>query len=167
MEARGKIVGAEHFAGPAQRERGKRVSAWRAPDAEVHAARVQRLEDAKRFRDFQRRVIRQHHAAGTDANPLRDAGYVADHDFRGGAGDQRRVVMLGKPVAREAQLVSELRQVERVAQRVRTRRAGRHRRNIQHRQAIRFPRSHRFPSPPRFTRKQLLHIGEAGTTAAA
>ena len=67
----GKIVGAEQFARTAQRQRGERVSAGRAAEAEIDAAGMQRLENAKRFGDLQWRVIRQHHAAGADANVFR------------------------------------------------------------------------------------------------
>ena len=100
----------------AQSERGERIGAGRAAEAEVDAAGMQRLEHAKRFGHGQRRVIGQHDAAGADADTRRDVGHVADHDFRHGAGDQRRVVMLGEPVARVAELVGKPREIERVAQ---------------------------------------------------
>ena len=98
---------------------------------------------------------------------LRHAGDVADHDFRRGAGDQRRVVMLGQPVARVAELVGELREVERVAQRVRAGRAGRHRRNIQHGQAIRFLRSHAVPFSAAIHTQAIVSHRRSGTTTAA
>ncbi len=107
FEARGEIVGLEGFARAAQRESRERIGAGGAAESEIDAAGMQRLEDAKRFRNFQRRVIRQHDAARADANVFCNGGNVADHHFGHGAGDQRRIVMLGQPVARVAQLIGE------------------------------------------------------------
>jgi hypothetical protein len=87
---------------------------------------MERFEDAKALRHLQRHMVWQHDAAGPDANPLRHVRDVPDHHFRRRACDQRRVVMLGEPVARVAEFVGEPREVERIAQRVDARRAGRY-----------------------------------------
>ena len=56
---------------------------------------------------------------------------LADHDVGRGAGDRRQVVMLGHPVAGEAEPLGELREVDRVAQRRRAGRTGGDRREIE------------------------------------
>ena len=52
FEARGKIVGLEGLAGAAQRQSRERIGAGGASESEIDAAGMQRLEDAKRFRNF-------------------------------------------------------------------------------------------------------------------
>ena len=79
---------------------------------------MQRGQGAELFGDHQRRVVRQHDAAGADADmagPGRDMG-----ERHGGrrAGDARQIVMLGHPIAPVAQRLDMAREVERVAQRL-------------------------------------------------
>ena len=100
----------------AQRARRRLVGAWRATEAEVDPARVQRGQRAELFGDLQRRVVGQHHAAGADADAARAARHVPDQHGGGGAGDARHVVVLGQPIAAIAELFGMPRKVQRVAE---------------------------------------------------
>ena len=127
LEAVEKIVVIGDVLPAAQRERRDLVGAGRAPDAEIDAAGKQRLQHLEALGHHQRRVVRQHHAAGADAHVLGHRGDLADHDVGRGACDIREVVVLGEPVARVAEPVGEARKVERIAKRLRGRTAGGHR----------------------------------------
>ncbi|WP_185658281.1 hypothetical protein [Burkholderia sp. Bp8992] len=83
----------------AQRARRGLVGAGRAAEAEVDAPRIQRGQRAELLGDHERRVVRQHDAARADADRLRRARDMTDHDGGGRARDARHVVMLGQPVA--------------------------------------------------------------------
>ena len=80
-------VGAARVA--AQRAHRQLVGARRAAEAEVDAAGVERLERAELLGDHERRVVRQHDAAGADADRLGAAGDVRDHDGGRRARDAR------------------------------------------------------------------------------
>ena len=69
-------------------------------------------------------MVRQHHAAGADAQALGRRGDLPDHDVGRRACDVGHVVMLGHPVAGEAEPVGETREIDAVAQRLRAGRAG-------------------------------------------
>ena len=73
-----KGVGAGRVA--AERVHRQLVGARRPAEAEVDAAGVQRLERAELLGDHDRRVIRQHDPARADADRLRAARHVGDHD---------------------------------------------------------------------------------------
>ena len=107
----GKRLGAHGIA--AQRAHRALVGARRASQAEIDAARIERLERAELLGDHERRVIRQHDAAGADADRARAAGDVADHDRRRGARDADHVVVLGEPEPRVAPTLGVLRELER------------------------------------------------------
>ena len=77
---------------------------------------MQRAED---FRDLQRRIVRQHDTAGTDADALGGRGGAGDQDFRRGAGQQVHRMVLGVPQPCVAQPVHMLRQVKRVGESLR------------------------------------------------
>jgi len=117
LEAHRKIVGAHGLARTAQGKRGDRVGARRAAEAQIDAARMQRLEDAERLGHVQRRMIGQHHAARSDANTAGGVRHGADHHLGRGAGNQGRVVVFGEPVARVAKILGESREIERIVQR--------------------------------------------------
>jgi hypothetical protein len=117
----GKVVGREGLPGTSERQRGELIGPWRASEAQVDPARMQRLEQAERLGHLEGRVVGQHDPARADADPPGHARHVPDHHLGNRAGDARRVVVLRQPVARVAQLVGELGQVERVAERVPTR----------------------------------------------
>ncbi len=99
-----------------QGARSQHVGPGRSAEAEIDAPRIQRRQRTELFGDDQRRVIRQHDAAGTDADGPGAAGHVADDQRGRGAGDPRHVVVLGQPVALETQALRMLCQRERVAQ---------------------------------------------------
>ena len=69
--------------------------------------------------DLERRVVRQHHAAGADAQVLGRRRDLPDHDVGRRARDVGHVVMLGHPVAGEAEPVGETAEIDAVAQRLR------------------------------------------------
>src|SRR5688572_196619 len=62
-------------------------------------------------------MVRQHHAAGADADRRGAAGDVADQHRRRRARDAGHVVVLGEPVAAVAEVLGMARGVERVAER--------------------------------------------------
>jgi hypothetical protein len=103
---------------PPHGARGDHVGARRAAEAEVDAARVQGGEGAELLRDHQRRVVRQHDAAGADADGARARRDVGQRDGRWRRWRCRHVVVLGHPVALVAQRLGVPREVERVAQRL-------------------------------------------------
>src|SRR5262249_56337234 len=69
--------------------------------------------------------------AGGEGDGGRRRGDLADDDVGRGARDRRQVVVLGDPIAGEAEAVSEPREVERIAQRNRAGGTGGHRRQIE------------------------------------
>ena len=111
----GERVGARVIA--AQRAQREHVGARRAAEAEIDAAGVERLERAELLGDHERRMVRQHDAAGADANRARPAGDVADHDRRRGARDADHVVMLGEPEPPVTPTLGVLRELERALER--------------------------------------------------
>ena len=126
----GKAVGAGGEIA-AQGARRQRVRAGRAAQTQIDASGKKRCQRAELLGDDQRRVIRQHDAAGADANGFGAAGDVCDDDGRGGAGDARHVVVLGEPVTVVAPSLGVLREVERVAQGVGSGCALRNRREVE------------------------------------
>ena len=124
------------------------------PSAEVDPAREQPGQQAEALGDLERRVVREHHAAAADADPLGGRRHRAGQHLRRRTG-QREAVVLGEPVAVIAEAVGELREVERVAQRVRPRRALRHRRLVED------AKPHR-PAPPRPSRAPPAAARTAG-----
>jgi len=93
-----------------------RVGAGRAPQAEVDAPGIKRLKHLEALGHHQGRVVRQHHAAGADAQFFRNGRDLPDHDIGGRTGDGRQVMMFGHPVAPEAQPIGMPREIERIAQ---------------------------------------------------
>ena len=77
----------------------RQVAAWRATDSEVDPFPVETAEHAERLRDFERAVVRQHHATAPYPDASRRGSDCGDQDFGRGAGEHRRAVMLGHPVA--------------------------------------------------------------------
>ena len=75
-------------------------------------------ERAELLGDQQRRVVRQHDAAGADADRAGAARDMGER-YRGrGARDARQIVMLGHPETPVAERFDMARQIERVAQRL-------------------------------------------------
>jgi hypothetical protein len=102
----------------AQRPRRHHVGAGCAPEAEIDAARKQRLQRAELLRDHQRRVVRQHDPPGADAHRVGGGGDLPDHHRGRGAGDAGHVVVLRQPVAPVFQPLGVTGEVQRVAERV-------------------------------------------------
>ena len=117
LEPLQEIVVAAGILPAPQRVGGDGVGPRRAAEPEVDASWKQRLEHLEAFGHHERRMVGKHHAARADADARGDGGDLADHDLGRGACDRRQVVMLGHPVAGEAELVCEAGEVERVAQR--------------------------------------------------
>ncbi len=112
----GEAVGGHRAA--AHRPHRHLVGAGRPAEAEIDAAGKERFERAELLGDDQRGVVRQHDAAGADADGLRRGGELADDDGGGGAGDADHVVMLGDPVAGVAEGFRMAGEVDRGAQRI-------------------------------------------------
>ena len=124
LKALQKIVIAPSVLASPQRIGGDGVGAWGAAQPKVDAPREECFQHLEPFGHHERRVVRQHHAAGTHAHPFGGCRNLPDHDVGGGACNRRQVVMLGDPRAREAEMVRKPREIERIAQRHRARRAG-------------------------------------------
>jgi hypothetical protein len=103
-----------------KREGGRRVRAGGAAEPEVYATGRERREHAEALGDLERAVMRQHDAAASDADARCRGSDGSNEDFRAGAGQHRRSVMLGDPVPVIAQPIGEAREIERVPQRVDT-----------------------------------------------
>ncbi len=80
-----------------QRLRGGIVAPRRPAQPQIDAAGEQRVERAELLGDHQRRMVRQHHPAGADADGAGAAGNMRHHHRGGGTGDAGDVVMLGQP----------------------------------------------------------------------
>ena len=91
-------------------------SSRRAADPEVDAAGTERLQRAELLGDHERRVVRQHHAAGADADRRGARGDVADDDRGRGAGDAGHPVVLCQPIAAITPALGVPREVERPAE---------------------------------------------------
>ena len=76
------------------------------------------VERAEGLGDLQRRMVRQHDAAGADADRRGGGGDMADDHRRGGRGDAGHVVMLGEPEAAIAQRLGMAGKLGAPAQRV-------------------------------------------------
>ncbi len=115
----GKELGEERvdlgLVAAAERGRGDRIGAGRAPEPVIDPARVERLEATEDLDDRERRVVRDHDPAGADADALGRGGDGGDEHLRRGRGDARHVVMLGDPVALEAEAIGGARELDRAA----------------------------------------------------
>src|SRR5215204_4869003 len=134
LQALEEIVAAARLLQTSEREGGELVGAGRAPEAEVDPAREQRLERLEALGDDERRVVRQHHAAGADADALRRRRDLADHDLGRRVRDRWQVVVLGEPVAGVAERVGVAGEIEAVAQGRARRRARGHEGEVEDRQ---------------------------------
>ena len=125
----GVVLDAQRARPVRQRPRGATVAARRAPHPQVDAARVHRLDHVERLGHLERAVVAQHHPARPDPDALRARRDLRDHHLRRRAGQRRRVVVLGQPVALVAQPVRQLRQGEGLPDRLRAV-AARHDRDL-------------------------------------
>ena len=123
-----------------------RVRPRRPPDAQVNAARKQGFQSLERLGHFQRRMVRQHDAAGADAQVGSLAGDLPDEYLRRRTRDAGHVVVFRQPVAGEAQPLRLPRQVQRVLQRLHGGRTGYDGRQIENGQG----KCHAFTMPGRW-----------------
>ena len=101
---------------PPHRLRDALVRSRCAPQPQVDPPRKERIERAELFGDDQRRMVGQHDPACADADRRRRGGDMADHHRGRGAGDPAHAVMLGDPIALEAERLGMARQVGGVRQ---------------------------------------------------
>ena len=131
----GEVVdGGDCVARAAQRRGRARIGAGGAAEPEVDAAGEERVQHAERLGDLQRRVVGEHDAARADAEGARRHGHLSDHDLGRRAREAPRVVVLGHPVAAQAERLGVPGEAERVPQRIARRRARRDRRQIEDRE---------------------------------
>ena len=81
-----------------KRRRSQLIRTGRSADTEIDTARMERFEHAKLFRNNQRRMVRQHHAARTNPDLRADTRKMSDEDRGRGAGDAAHAVMFRDPV---------------------------------------------------------------------
>ena len=94
-----ELLDAEGVHGAPERCGRALVRARRSPEPEVDAAGVQGLEHRELLGDDERRVVGEHHAAGTDGDARRGRGEVSDEHRRSGRCHGGHVVVLGDPEA--------------------------------------------------------------------
>ena len=111
-----KVLGGDGGVG-IERARGSHVAAGGAADAEIDAARRQRLEDAELLGDLERAVVRQHHAGAADADRRRARGDRRHQDLGRAADDRRQAMVLAQPEARIAEPLAMLGERDGVADR--------------------------------------------------
>ena len=99
----GEVVGHGRLAIAAQGEGFELAAAGSAADAEIDAVGKHGVEGAKDFGDLERGVVREHDAAGADADACGLGGGAGDEDLGRGAGEQIHGVVLGVPEARVAE----------------------------------------------------------------
>jgi len=112
-----KVVGTAHTVA-AQGVGGELVGARCTAKAQVDAAGIQRLQRAELFGDHQRRMVGQHHPAGTEADARGVGRQITDQHGGGGAGDAVHVVVFGDPETLEAEPFHVPRQRQGVVQRL-------------------------------------------------
>src|SRR5207245_5305503 len=100
-----EVVGAPVVA---ERARRQLIAPGRAPDAEIDPTGKERLEHAEALGDLERAVVLEHDAAGADADPRGARGDLADQHLGARARQPRCRVVLGEPVAMEAEPIAEL-----------------------------------------------------------
>ena len=113
----GKLVDAA-LQVPAHGAGGDLIRPGRPAEAQLDPPRMQRGEGAELLGDQQRRVVRQHDAAGADPDRAGAGRDMGQRHRGGGAGDAGQIVVLGHPEAPVAERLDMPRQVERIAQRL-------------------------------------------------
>ena len=111
-----EVLGVRRHA--AQRRQRLLVGAGRAPEPQIDASGKQRGQRAELFGDDVRRVVRQHDAAGADADGRRPRREVRDDERRRGRRHRRHVVVLGHPDAAEPQRLDVTCHLARLVERV-------------------------------------------------
>ena len=116
VELCGEVVGRRLAAVALEGKGGTRVGAGGAPDAEVDAARVHGREHEETLRDFEGTVVRQHDAAGPDADVSGGGTEGRDEHLGRGTGQTGGAVVFGDPVTVVAERVGEHREIDGVTQ---------------------------------------------------
>jgi len=107
---------AAHMA--AQRHHRALIAARRAAKPEIDTPRIERIQRTELLGNYQRSVVRQHHAARAETQGLRIRCQVTDQYRRRRAGDPGHVVVLRQPEAIVTALLRQLRQIEGMGKRV-------------------------------------------------
>ncbi len=89
----------------ADRARGACIPAGSAADAEVDAARIERLQHAKGLRDLEGAVVGEQDTAGADADGPRLGPQPREQNLRAGVAERGYGMVLGQPVAAVAELL--------------------------------------------------------------
>ena len=131
VEVAGEVLDVAIVSGAAQGVRRHRVGARRAADAQVDAARSGRFQQRELLGHRQRRMVGQHHTAGSEPQLRGLRGQVGDQHRRAGGAHGGHVVVFGDPVARETQPVGGLREGHGGRQRVGGGLVGAHRDEIE------------------------------------
>ena len=97
------------------------VRSRRTAETQIDPVAIQRGQRSELLGDHERRVIRQHDAAGPDANRARAIRHVSDDDGSGRACDPAHSVMLGEPESQIAELLGVPGENTRIAERLRGR----------------------------------------------
>jgi len=98
----------------AQRPRGFLVRARCPAESEVDAIGEEGFQRTELLGHHERRMVRQHDAAGADADGRGSTRDMSDDDSRGRAGNARNVVVFGQPEALVAPALGVARQIEAV-----------------------------------------------------
>src|SRR5690606_32616512 len=114
-----------------QRPRGDGIRTRRAAEAEVDAARIERGKRAELLGDDERRMVRQHDAAGADTDRFRAFRDISEGDRGRGARNTGHSVMFGEPEAGEAEIFGMTGKVAAGVERVGDRAALAHRGEIE------------------------------------
>jgi len=85
MQPLEKVIALAAIEPAAQRVGRRAIGAGRAAKPEIDAAGKQRLQHLEALGHHQRRMVRQHHAAGADPDAARHRGDLPDHDVGRGA----------------------------------------------------------------------------------
>ena len=104
----GRVVLDAEWIAVCQRRRGETVATRSPADAQVDPARVEHLQHAEVLRHLERRIVGQHHAAGSDANPLGLGRQPGDQDLGRRTRERVGSVVFGHPVAMVAEFIAAL-----------------------------------------------------------
>ena len=124
-EVIGRRGGDAGGAGAAEGEGLKMAATGSAADAKIDAVGEDGVEGAKDLGDFERGVVLEHDAAGSDTDAGGFGGGSGDEDLGRGAGEHVHGVVLGVPEAGVAEAVDVAGEVEGVSERLRGCGAGR------------------------------------------
>ena len=86
----------------AERCRGVEVGSWCPAQTQIDPSGREGVEHAELLRDDQRRMVRQHHPAGSEADAGSLRGQTRQHQLRRGRRSRWHRVMLGQPEPVEA-----------------------------------------------------------------